>query len=156
MNSVAIVETPAGVKRLFYLATLISNVLYKNSAVDHQTLGTYIHRVIEANHPPPPTPPGQLPLEVTFGSNLIGFGPEQQERLQVASAQAALSKLGFDLGKIDGKLGPKTTTAIKAFQKKQNMKADGKITDKLLEALKAATERLPPTDPSQPDRASEQ
>jgi len=48
------------------------------------------------------------------------------------------------------------SVAIKVFQKKQQMKADGKITDKLLEALKAATERLPPTDPSQPDRASEQ
>jgi hypothetical protein len=155
MNSVAIVETPAGVNRLFYLTTLISNVLYKNSAVDHQTLGTYIHRLIEADHPPQPTPPGQLPTAVTFGRNLIGFGPEQEERLHVAKAQAALSKLGFDLGKIDGKLGPKTTTAIKAFQKKQDMKADGKITDKLLEALEAATEKLPPTDPSQPDRASE-
>ncbi|MGD8296375.1 MAG: peptidoglycan-binding domain-containing protein [Desulfobacterales bacterium] len=147
MNSVAIVETPAGVNRLFYLATLISNVLYKNSAVDHQTLGTYIHRMIEAEHPSPPTPPGQLPLEVTFSRNLIGFGPEQQERLQVARAQAALSKLGFDLGKIDGKLGPKTTSAIKAFQKKQHMKADGKITDKLLEQLKIAIERRPPADP---------
>jgi len=155
MNSVAIVETPAGVNHLFYLATFISNILYKNAAVDHQTLATYIHRIIEAHHPLQPTPPGQLPPELTFGSNLIGFDQEQQERLQVARAQAALSKLGFDVGKIDGKLGPKTTTALKAFQKKQYMKTDGKLTEKLLEQLKVAVERLPAADPSQPDRAAE-
>ena len=161
MNSVAIVETPAGVDRLFYLATLISNVLYKNAAVDHQTLATYIHRMIEADHPPTPTPPGQLPPELTFGRNLIGFTEKQEERLQIASAQAALSKLGFDVGKVDGKVGPKTIKAIKAFQKKQQVKVDGKISEQLLEQLKAAIESLPPPDPSQPDpsqpdRTSEQ
>ncbi len=156
MNSVAIVETPAGVNRLFYLATLISNVLYKNSAVDHQTLATYIHRMIEADHPADPTPPGQLPPQLTFGRNLIGFSEKQAERIQIATAQATLMELGFDVGKIDGKLGPKTTKAIKAFQKKQAMKTDGKITEKLLEQLNAAAKRSPPADPAQPDRASEQ
>lgn len=156
MNSVAIVETPAGVNRLFYLATLISNVLYKNSAVDHQTLATYIHRMIEADHPPEPTPPGQLPPELTFGRNLIGFTEKQEERVQIANAQATLIELGYSVGKIDGKLGPKTTKAIKAFQKKQHVKVDGKITKKLLEQLKVAIERLPPADPSQPDRAAGQ
>jgi hypothetical protein len=46
MNSVAIVETPAGEQRLHYIVTLNSNVLKKNSAVDHQTLATRIHRLI--------------------------------------------------------------------------------------------------------------
>ena len=53
MNSVAIVETPAGENHLFYISTLISNVLRKNSAVDHQTMGTRIHRLIEKAHPEP-------------------------------------------------------------------------------------------------------
>jgi hypothetical protein len=155
MNSVAIVETPAGVKRLFYLTTLISNVLYKNSAVDHQTLATYIHRMIEADHPPQPTPPGQLPAELTFGHNLIGFTEKQQERSQIASVQAALLKLGYNVGKIDGKLGPQTTKAIKTFQKKQAIKADGKITKELLEQLKLTIDRLPSADPAQPNRTGE-
>jgi len=51
MNSVAVVESPAGEGRLFYISTLISNVLRKNSAVDHQTMGTRIHRLIEKAHP---------------------------------------------------------------------------------------------------------
>ena len=50
MNSVAIVEAPAGSPRLFYIVTLLSNVLRKNSAVDHQTLATRIHRLIEEKH----------------------------------------------------------------------------------------------------------
>ncbi len=51
MNSIAIVEYPPGENRLFYIATLISNVLRKNSAVDHQTLGMRIHRLIEKANP---------------------------------------------------------------------------------------------------------
>ena len=156
MNSVAVVETPAGVKRLHYLATLISNVLYKNSAVDHQTLATYIHRIIEAHHPPQPAQSGQLPPDLTFGRNLIGFDEEQQERLQVARVQAALSKLGFDVGAVDGILGSKTTAAIKAFQKKQRLEEDGKISEILLKQLNTTVEPMPPADPSQPDRAAGQ
>ncbi len=51
MNSVAIVESPAEGRQLHYVVTLISNVLRKNSAVDHQTLATRIHRLIEKRHP---------------------------------------------------------------------------------------------------------
>jgi len=69
MNSVAGIETPAGETRLFYLTTLISNVLRKNSAVDHQTLATRIHRLIEKSNPAPPpvkvTEPAQPPATVT-------------------------------------------------------------------------------------------
>ena len=53
MNSVAIVESPAGEQRLHYISTLISDVLRKNSAVDHQTMGTRIHRLIEKANPKP-------------------------------------------------------------------------------------------------------
>ncbi len=51
MNSVAIVESPAEGRQLHYVVTLISNVLRKNSAVDHQILATRIHRLIEKRHP---------------------------------------------------------------------------------------------------------
>ena len=43
MNSVAIVETPQG---RIYLVALMSNVLRKNSAVDHQRLATEIERLL--------------------------------------------------------------------------------------------------------------
>ncbi|MFQ5706657.1 MAG: hypothetical protein ACE5HO_04360 [bacterium] len=43
MNSVAIVEKPEG---QIYLVALMSNVLRINSAVEHQTLATYIDRIL--------------------------------------------------------------------------------------------------------------
>jgi hypothetical protein len=137
MNSVAIVETPAGVNRLHYVATLISNVLYKNSAVEHQTLGTRIHKLIDAAHPPQPLQPGQLPSDVTFGRNLIGFGEEQQERLMAAEVQSILAELGYDVGKVDGKPGPNTTAAISSFQKDHRLKVNGKVSGGLLEKLRS-------------------
>ena len=53
MNSVAIIESPASEHRLHYISTLISNILRKNSAVDHQTMATRIHRLIEKANPAP-------------------------------------------------------------------------------------------------------
>jgi hypothetical protein len=55
MNSVALVETPAGDHHLHYISTLVSNVLRRNSAVEHQTMGTRIHRLIEKANPAPET-----------------------------------------------------------------------------------------------------
>lgn len=50
MNSVAIIESPAKNPQQYYLVTLTSNVLRKNSAVEHQTLATRIHQMIEEMH----------------------------------------------------------------------------------------------------------
>jgi hypothetical protein len=47
MNSAAIVESPAQGRTLYYLSTLVTNVLRKNSAVEHQSLATRIQRLIE-------------------------------------------------------------------------------------------------------------
>ncbi|CAG0964571.1 hypothetical protein MYXO_00953 [Myxococcaceae bacterium] len=51
MNSLAIVETPDRAVPLRYYVTLLSNVLGRNSAVVHQTMGTRIHRLMEERHP---------------------------------------------------------------------------------------------------------
>lgn len=50
LNSVAIVEHPAGKRRLHYMVVINSNVLKKNSAVAHQTLGTGLQRLMEQRH----------------------------------------------------------------------------------------------------------
>ncbi|NNL85835.1 MAG: hypothetical protein HKP27_09295, partial [Myxococcales bacterium] len=62
MNSVAIVESSTGEARsLFYLVAVTSNVLRKNSAAEHQALGTRIHRLIEARHARPESTDQKLP-----------------------------------------------------------------------------------------------
>jgi len=40
--------------------------------------------------------------------------------------QMALSSAGFDPGKIDGKMGQRTREAVRAFQKANDLKVDGK------------------------------
>ena len=59
MNSVAIIEAPAAERRLYYLVALMSNVLRRNSAVDHQTLASRIHKLIEQRHAEAPRAPVQ-------------------------------------------------------------------------------------------------
>jgi hypothetical protein len=138
MNSVAIIESPAGENRLFYITTLISNVLYKNSAVDHQSLATRIHRLIEAAHPAPPVTAGTLPPEVTFGSMLIGYEQEYADRLLIAGIQRHLMALGYPVGEVDGKSGAQTRAAIKRFQKDAGEVLSGQPSRELLIRLQEA------------------
>jgi hypothetical protein len=50
MNSVAIVEQEIDGTRIHYIVIVISNVLRINSAVEHQTLGAAIHKLILEEH----------------------------------------------------------------------------------------------------------
>ena len=49
LASLAIVESPAAKRKLYYMVVVMSNVLRKNSAVAHQTLATRIHKLIESS-----------------------------------------------------------------------------------------------------------
>ena len=50
MNSVAIVESPAVGRELYYMSALVTNILRKNSAAEHQALATRIQQLIDADH----------------------------------------------------------------------------------------------------------
>ena len=57
--------------------------------------------------------------------------------------QQMLSELGYKPGPIDGVMGPKTKSAIHAFQETYGIEVDGRITDELMDAmLTDAMERL--------------
>lgn len=51
MNSIAIVEAPATTREQYYMVTLVTNVLRKNSAAEHQGLGTRIQKLMAAPKP---------------------------------------------------------------------------------------------------------
>jgi hypothetical protein len=51
MNSTAIIESPAAGRKLYYMSTLVTNILRKNSAAEHQALATRLQQLIEASHP---------------------------------------------------------------------------------------------------------
>ena len=50
MNSIAVIEYPAGERKLHYMVTLISNVLRKNSAAEHQALAIRLQQLIVTRH----------------------------------------------------------------------------------------------------------
>ncbi len=53
----------------------------------------------------------------------------------IKGVQSKLNHLGFKAGEADGQMGSKITAAIRQFQTKNNMPADGKINDKVLQRL---------------------
>ena len=55
----------------------------------------------------------------------------------VRQAQTLLTDLGYDPGPADAKMGNRTVTAIKAFQRREGMTVDGRLTESLLAALQA-------------------
>lgn len=46
MNSATVVEAPAAERKVFYVSTLVTNILRKNSASEHQALATRLHGVL--------------------------------------------------------------------------------------------------------------
>lgn len=71
---------------------------------------------------PAPPPPPAMPANLT---------PAQQ---RVAHLQMALNSNGAQLD-VDGKMGSKTVTALKDFQKSHNLKPTGKVDAATMKAL---------------------
>jgi peptidoglycan hydrolase-like protein with peptidoglycan-binding domain len=58
-----------------------------------------------------------------FEHNSAQFGYINLESMD--GVQTALQKLGFDPGQVDGKDGPRTQQAVRAFQASATIKIDG-------------------------------
>jgi hypothetical protein len=140
MNSVAIVESPAGQNRLVYMVTVLSNVLRKNSAQDHRDLARAIHGMLLHDHPAKPVAEGELPLSATFGEGFIGYASERQELKLAIDTQEALLDLGYDIGDIDGVIGPKSRRAINDFQATEGLAINGRPSPALLKRMRQVAE----------------
>ena len=69
------------------------------------------------------------------------FAPDEQLDKDVSGpkayyAQNTLAKLGYDPGIVDGKFGPKTSGAMKAYETASGLPVTGTITRDLLVRLK--------------------
>ncbi|MFP3491130.1 peptidoglycan-binding domain-containing protein, partial [Staphylococcus sp. SIMBA_130] len=58
-----------------------------------------------------------------------------QNNEQVESAQVMLKGLGFEPGRTDGYFSDKTVTAVKAFQRSNDLNVSGKIDEKTSQKL---------------------
>ena len=79
------------------------------------------------------------------------------KRLRLATAQMLLGELGYDPGEADGLMGKKTRNAILRFQRKNDVRVDGKVSALLVTALqkrhtarKAAALKANPAKPAEP------
>ncbi|MGH7025322.1 MAG: lytic murein transglycosylase [Caulobacteraceae bacterium] len=61
---------------------------------------------------------------------------------QRMAAQSALTKLGFDPGVADGMVGFGTRRALRAWQKKEGLPADGYLSTRMVQRLNAAAARV--------------
>ena len=69
-------------------------------------------------------------------------GGNGDKQTRIASVQRALARLGYDPGPADGVPGPKTRAAIRAFQAAAGLSVDGRLSDRLERAIKAAVRAL--------------
>lgn len=90
--------------------------------------------------PPPKGPSARPPVNAAAASDP-----------RIVEAQTLLASLGYRIGSIDGRSGPQTQAAIKAYQKKAGLKASGRIDEALLTRLRSdvrASAREPAADPA--------
>ena len=85
-----------------------------------------------------------------FEHNSETFGYINLEELE--GVQDALTKLGYEPGKVDGKDGPNTQKAVREFQAHASIKIDGIVGPEtrqaLVDELQAKSEDVPPIEAS--------
>jgi hypothetical protein len=140
MNSIAVIETPAGQDRLFYMVSVLSNVLRKNSAQDHRDLARAIHGHLLGVHPEKPGADGK-PLSASYGEGFIGYEAEQAALALKTDTQEALLALGYEIGEIDGVIGRGTRAAIKKFQTSQGIPVTGKPSPALIQSMRKVAQQ---------------
>lgn len=58
-----------------------------------------------------------------------------QSRAEIRDAQQALKDKGYDPGPIDGINGPQTRAAVRSYQEKESINADGRLGPRTLDSL---------------------
>lgn len=92
-----------------------------------------------------------------LGSSVQAMPPEMGSAYARA-IQRELNDRGYDVGPADGTIGPRTTRAIRAYQRDAGLPVDGRATDTLLDHLYFAqpkVQRRQPAIPAEPSVISE-
>ncbi len=92
--------------------------------------------------PPPPPPELSSPAEM-FKPKLALANTDSamaETRERVRRVQTALAARGYDVGPVDGIIGPLTGAAIRAFQSDHGLAPDGRVTAGLIERLEGDAE----------------
>ena len=126
----------AGLVVVLLVALAIAGVFSSSSHPPASTIttSTTTAATVPAVHTPStPAPAALQPPTSTLKPGARGA--------QVRALQRSLIQLGYQVGKVDGRYGPKTATALQAFQASAGLKTDGVFGPKTLAALKRALRR---------------
>ncbi len=74
--------------------------------------------------------------KTTASAKTNGAASDENISYDIKKRQLLLRKAGFYKGKIDGKIGPQTTQAIKQFQKSKKLKESGNMNIRTWEEIK--------------------
>jgi peptidoglycan hydrolase-like protein with peptidoglycan-binding domain len=70
-----------------------------------------------------------------MGRSVTGGSMQGYDASVVRNVQQALQDKGFDVGSIDGVMGPRTEAALREFQQRQGLKGSGQLDQETLAAL---------------------
>jgi peptidoglycan hydrolase-like protein with peptidoglycan-binding domain len=68
-----------------------------------------------------------LKITTVKSSEDVNLSAEAKQQINPKQIQTALKNAGYYQGIVDGKMGKKTRKAVRAFQKANNLPADGKV-----------------------------
>ena len=86
---------------------------------------------------PVPTSAPESPAASVVEAPTPDVEPIQGDRL-IFLTQKRLKEIGYDPGPVDGRVGPRTTTAIQDYQQRAGLSVDGQPSDDLLEHMSHA------------------
>ncbi len=87
---------------------------------------------------------GKCPYDTTTSTSSSSSSSSSEKKVSLTSkttikeVQKRLNNLGYDCGKADGIIGKKTKAAIKAFEKDNDLKADGLLDKTTYDLLMAS------------------
>jgi peptidoglycan hydrolase-like protein with peptidoglycan-binding domain len=76
-----------------------------------------------------------LGLAALLATPALAHDTERMSRSEVRRAQQQLEQRGYEVGTVDGVIGPKTQTAIRNFQRDKGLNATGELNEETRAAL---------------------
>lgn len=91
-------------------------------------------------NPAPDAGPNDPDAQDPTGPQAAGTSDDRLDDIdQVAKIQRALKELGYDPGPVDNVVGPKTLSAILAYQRRHGLELDGKASPELLRHIRGVS-----------------
>jgi|SRR5579884_271762 len=73
--------------------------------------------------------------EQNQANNQQPIQPQQLSKNEIREVQSALNKNGDKVGRVDGRWGPRTSSAVRKFQESKNIQANGQLDQQTLSDL---------------------